>query len=103
MTKIVFRILAVLFIIGIGLAWLDLDRLKKKHIQVWIELGSPSLILNNSISNNLKVMRFMWRNEHRRLNDEYLNRIIALEKILFLIYSTILVAFIAVLSIKGGS
>ena len=98
MINILYAALAIFLIIGLVLPCLVLDRLKKKHPQVWRELGSPSLFFNNSISNNIKTMRFIWRNEHRYLNDQYLNQIVALEKWLFLVYSISFAMFVAVLS-----
>ncbi len=100
MFKIWFLVLLVLCLIGIVSAYLILIRLKKEHPKKWSEIGSPTLFYNNSIENNLKVTRFMWRNEYRELNDPYLNRMIASQKILFIIYVVLFALFISALILK---
>jgi hypothetical protein len=36
---------------------------------VFEALGNPSLILNNSISNNLKVLGWLWGKDYEELGD----------------------------------
>jgi hypothetical protein len=43
--------------------------LRQHHEAVWIELGSPSLFLNNSIRNNLLVLKFLVLRRYRRIKD----------------------------------
>jgi len=67
--------LAVVAVIGFGMSYRFLAYLRNNHHEVWEELGSPSLILNNSIRNSLATMSFMWRKEYIRLGDHKLIRI----------------------------
>jgi len=45
------------------------SRLKASHTPVWESLGSPSLILNNSLQNNRLVLGWLWRKEYSELRD----------------------------------
>jgi hypothetical protein len=44
-------------------------RLKASHTTVWESLGSPSLIMNNSPRNNLRVLRWLWAKGYLDLGD----------------------------------
>jgi hypothetical protein len=62
---------AILAIIAASLAamgWFFLY-LKRAHTQVWIELGSPSLFMNNTIGNGWKVGWFILSGRHKSLAD----------------------------------
>jgi hypothetical protein len=45
------------------------SRLESRHRPVFEALGSPSLILNNSISNNFKVLGWLWGKDYEGLGD----------------------------------
>ena len=86
MIKVLFLILALLFVTDIGLDWVVLRHLKEKHTKVWVRIGSPTIFLNHSIGGDMKVMRFKWRNEHRQLDDKLLNTLILIDKGLAVVY-----------------
>ena len=44
--------------------------LKKRHPDKYEALGKPSLILNNTISNNLLFIKFLFGRGWRELNDK---------------------------------
>jgi len=69
MEYLIFYILAACVMFGFFLHYRFLQTLKSKYPQVWLALGSPSLFLNNSIKNNLSVLRFLNRKEYLGLND----------------------------------
>jgi len=46
-----------------------LNYLRDNHRAVWESLGSPSLILNNSILNGLKTQKFIFTRAYRKQND----------------------------------
>lgn len=69
-------LVAILFVmvwvscaIGLVLQHVFLSQLRTRHAQTWEALGRPSLFLNNSVSNSLAVLRFLWRREYRCLPD----------------------------------
>jgi hypothetical protein len=52
--------------------WL-LRRLKRTHQEIWMQLGSPSLVTNHTISNSWEMLRFVWSVKHRTLSDTKLS------------------------------
>ena len=60
--ELLITLFIALVIIGLSVLILDvrlLSHLRKHHSHLWISLGSPSLMLNNTISNNRKVYLFI--------------------------------------------
>jgi uncharacterized membrane protein YidH (DUF202 family) len=62
-------LLVALAVAIVSLTFYVLSRLKEYHPNEWRELGSPSLLTNNSIKNNLAVLKFLKSGEYSRLND----------------------------------
>ena len=86
MVNIMFSGLFILLVLGLALEWLFLTHLKQQHTQTWIDLGSRSLLSNNSINNALKILRFKWGQTYKKLNDPWLDKFILTEKWLLGIY-----------------
>src|SRR4051812_23949569 len=86
--------LGVACIIGLALSHFFLRRLRTHHVSTWEELGAPTLIVNNTISNCLRTCRFIWDGEYRVLDDPVLN---ALGTIIRLYWPGYGVLFIVVL------
>src|SRR5262249_8518209 len=59
--------------------------LKTAHHSVWLELGSPSLILNNSLMNNWKFLKFLLRRDYKLLRDRTLENPAVATLTLFLV------------------
>src|SRR4030095_5262182 len=74
---ILFVMLFVSCAVGFVLQYVFLSRLRTRHAQTWEALGRPTLFLNNSVSNSLAVLRFLWRREYRGLADEQFIRFAA--------------------------
>lgn len=51
-----------------------LSRLRSNHATDWERLGSPTLILNNTIGNTFSVLGFLWKGEYMALHDGELSR-----------------------------
>lgn len=70
--------LVQIFLIGIYLyKSYQLDKyLEKHHRNLWINLGSPNLIRNNSIRNGNRIIRFVLSKEWQSIGDPTLNRIV---------------------------
>ena len=60
---------------GLALTAYLLRMLRKRHEPTWTSLGSPSLVRNNTISNNMAVLRFLWSKEFLELDDPQLTRL----------------------------
>jgi|ERR1035437_5711222 hypothetical protein len=62
-------ILMAAVVVGLAMQHRLLKDMRTRHAAVWESLGSPTLIMNNSVSNNLAVMRFLWRKEYQSIDD----------------------------------
>ena len=51
-------------------------KLRKDHHQVWVGLGRPTLFLNATWGNQIKVARFVWRGGQEKLEDRRVHRIV---------------------------
>ena len=48
--------------------------IEKEYPDSWQSLGSPNLITHNSISNNLKFIKFLRRKGYEHFGDDVLNK-----------------------------
>ena len=48
--------------------------LRVHHVSTWQNLGSPTLVMNNTIRSGLSVMRWLWKKEYLALEDPHLTR-----------------------------
>lgn len=72
---IVFAACFVMVIIWLGCCVRLFSLIKTRHPDKYKEMGEPSLIMNNSLRNNLAFMRFLFRREDRALGDPVVTRI----------------------------
>jgi hypothetical protein len=93
-----FGVMFALVAIGFALQHRLYSRLQSAHPEQYERLGSPTLFLNNSISNGLKTMRFLWSRRYRELGDPKLSRlcriIIVINVIYFILFAGLSTAFI---------
>jgi hypothetical protein len=78
MTKVLMLGIPVLCILAAATVCLHvelLNTLREHHPEEWRRLGSPTLIRNSSVGNNLAVMRFLLEKQYEALGDEGLDRI----------------------------
>lgn len=61
-------------------------RLAQKHPETYSALGRPSLFLRNSLENNLRFIRFLWKSEYSKMNDILLLRQCVILKIAVIAY-----------------
>ena len=61
--------MGILFIVQNYVQYRLFKTLRKSFETTWIRLGKPSLIMNNSISNSLALMSYLWRRDYLELND----------------------------------
>ena len=62
-----------------------MNYLKRTHYETWLGLGSPSIILNNSIRNGLLTLRFLLSAKYKALNDPKLATLVWGIRALFLL------------------
>jgi hypothetical protein len=93
-----FTVLAASCIAGLTAMHFFLRYLRLNHSATWQHLGSPSLVMNNNIGNNLTVLRWLWKREYLELEDPRLTRF-AQSIIVFQVFY--LVLFVVVLLYAG--
>ncbi len=79
---------------GFFLTHVILRRLRTRHPDTWAELGSPTLVLNNTISNSLRTCRFIWDGEYRVLDDPVLDRLGAVLRLYWIAYALLFAALL---------
>lgn len=74
---LVLLVLAVLtlFMLVVVLHSKLLQQLKRRHPETWESLGSPTLLLANSMANSVRLLRFVHGKRYRELHDDELNRL----------------------------
>jgi len=82
--------------IAMVIAWLIMivalqKRLKSIHIEKYKEMGEPSFFFNNSIKSGLATIRFLFKREHKKLNDKTLSILSDIMLMLFLVYIILLI------------
>ncbi len=71
--------------------------LKNRHPEKYEAMGSPGLIMNNSISNNISFMKFIFKLEWKDLGDPSLSNLSGFLLVYFVVYSVgLLCLFFAV-------
>ena len=67
-------ILAALAVIGIYLHYSFISLLKEAHHEKWKDLGSPALVANNTVGNNIAVLNFLRKKEYLEINDLHIQK-----------------------------
>ena len=100
-----FGSLILLFAIGIVFYQKCIRILKSKHTEVWNSLGSPSLILNNSISTQKLFLAFIKDKRYLQTENQDLIRVATFlryyNKIYFVYFVIVLVSFIVLILSSG--
>ena len=73
--SLILAVLGICFMGGIILQMVFNSFLKHNHEDVWIKLGSPSLIYNNSLKNMIAVYKYLWKKEYKKINDKKLHHL----------------------------
>ncbi len=97
---ILFIILAAAVVVGMVLQQRLLSRLRIQHVQTWEALGRPSLFMNNSMANNLSVLKFLWRRDYLTLGDDGLIRLADFLRIYQLVYACFFAVFFVLINLS---
>ncbi len=92
--KIFFYFLASMCALGLCLTNVLMSYIRKQHNATWEKLGSPSLITNNSIQNNLAFQRFLWKKEYRHLDDKKLNLLAGITRYFEVLYLLLFIGIV---------
>ena len=102
-TKIFFFLIIVLAAFAVVIIYLNyqlLTLLRNNHPTKWHELGSPTLILNNSIKNNMAVLKFLKNKDYLELSDQKLAKVSRLLWSMGLIYLFLLLMVVSLFIAK---
>jgi hypothetical protein len=78
--------------------------LSKKHPDTYREMGSPSLIMNNTPRNNMSFLSFILRNKYSAISDDFLNKRCKFMKYYFYLYGVFMGGLtIAIISLGKSS
>ncbi|MFT4517733.1 MAG: hypothetical protein ACI9JM_000110 [Halioglobus sp.] len=70
-----FSFTGILFFSGLFLTQMIFSVLRNGHSKTFSEIGSPHILSNNNIRNNLSFQKFILMRGHRALHDNNLSRI----------------------------
>jgi hypothetical protein len=97
MTDLFLILFGLMFILGGVYFYLikkTFNRLEECHPDKYDSLGRPSLISNNTPSNNIKFIKFIFKRDWKDLNDNKISSLGNKLIFLFVIYSSIFLALI---------
>jgi hypothetical protein len=96
----------VLFILLLGLAaiafllhWMLLSRLRSHHESLWIRLGSPATVQNNSIANSIALGAFLRQQACLETGDRPLIRLCEVIRVFKLVYHPVLLLTVVVITL----
>ena len=83
---IVFSVMFISVFVWFGLCVRLFRLLETRHPDKYNAMGRPSLIMNNSISNNILFMKFLFKREYSELNDPSVSRLGQLMRAFFFVF-----------------
>jgi hypothetical protein len=83
---ILFVVMFVLILVWFGLITKLFQMLRINHPEKYKAMGEPTLIMNNSLRNNIAFMRFLFCREDRSLGDPKLSKLTAFMFYFALVY-----------------
>ena len=92
-------LITVFAVVIVYLHYQLLSILRDAHPVKWQELGSPTLVLNNSMKNSLAVLKFLRNREHLGMDDQRLTKIsVALWYLgrIYLIFFTVVILLLVI-------
>ncbi|HNT35103.1 MAG TPA: hypothetical protein PKH07_08910 [bacterium] len=82
-------------LLGMGVIWFWLiarlyRRLERDHPEKYLAMGKPTLFWRSSLVSSFDLLRFIFLQEHRELNDAHLSRLRDRMRLLLLTYTLLL-------------
>lgn len=93
---VLFGILICMVVVWFALCKLLFNRLERAHPLKYADMGRPSLVLRNNISNNLSFLRLLARREYLALNDSYITKLCGFMRVYFAVYVLLFIALVVV-------
>lgn len=73
--EIIFGFGFLVYAIAFLIQYLFINRLKNYHAEKWKDLGEPTLIINNSLRNNFRILKFTLSKDPLYNSDTILSRL----------------------------
>lgn len=70
------------------------NSLKERHPETYKNMGSPSLFKNNTFSNNINFLKFLFKKEWQQLGDESIEKLGNIMLSFIIAYSALFIVFI---------
>ena len=70
------------------------NSLKVRHPETYKSLGSPGLFTNNTLSNNIAFLRFLFKREWQHLGDKGIGKLGNIMLSFIILYSFLFIVFI---------
>ncbi len=68
--------------------------LKERQPEAYIKMGSPGMFKNNTLSNNITFMKFLFKKEWQQLGDEAIGKLGNIMLSFILAYSVLFIVFV---------
>jgi hypothetical protein len=88
-----FSLMFIAVLVWFGLCVKLFNALKERHPETYENMGSPGLFRNNTFSNNISFMRFLFKKEWRTLDDEGIAKLSKFMFIYIFAYTALLIAY----------
>ena len=102
LVPLLWALVVVLLLVGVAVGSSLLRRLKRLHPRTFKELGEPSLLVNMSTGNQLRLMKFIWLRRDRPLLDPKLSAMVVFHQVVTIV-CFLLIAVAGILGGKDGS
>ena len=86
--NVLFGLLFVSILVWFALCLWLFKRLEEWHPEKYAAMGKPSLIMNNSLSNNISFLNFLANREYLDLNDPAISKLAQFMRVYFLVLLT---------------
>ena len=79
-----------------------LRSLRKQYPSTWEGLGSPTIFFNNSMKNTIATLRFIYKKEYKKLNDQSIStvckRVFFIQIIGYFVFGFAVISFFIVIA-----
>ena len=88
-----FSLMFIGVLVWFGLCVKLFNALKERHPETYENMGSPGLFRNNTLSNNISFMRFLFKKEWRTLDDKGISKLSKFMFIYIFVFIVLLIAY----------
>jgi len=90
----IFAFMFMALFVWFGMCVKLFNSLKVHHPETYVKMGSPGLLRNNTLSNNILFIKFLFKKEWRKLNDKNIEDLGNIMYLFIIIYAFLFVVFV---------